>query len=199
MIGEHRVTTYGLTDEENNLVKKNFPASDYDLLDTDAPTDIIAISASAIIINAAALATDDREMLFDYYKEVFPSTDETVIWLGEPKPPKELTKYIKYYDCFDDIADKLKYILLTAHTKSKKAADYSKRLTEGIMILDLIRKKPGIKTQDIADTMELSLRAVQRYIASLQATGEWIVYDHQLKGWKLFHGISVLFGDDERG
>ena len=199
MIGEHRITTYGLTDDENRLVEKNFPSSDYELLDTDAPTDMIAISASAIIINAAALATDDWEMLCDYYKEVLPSTDETVIWLGEPKPPKELTKYIKCYNSFDAISDKLKYILLTAHTKSKKAADYSKRLTEGIMILDLIRKKPGIKTQEIADTMELSLRSVQRYIASLQATGEWIDYDHRLKGWKLFHGSSILFGDYERG
>ena len=38
-------------------------------------------------------------------------------------------------------------------------------------------------------------RTVQRYIAALQATGEWIEYDRTLKGWGLQKGVSILFGD----
>lgn len=47
----------------------------------------------------------------------------------------------------------------------------------------------------LSELTELPLRSVQRYIAALQATGEWIEYDRALRGWKLFHGISILYGD----
>ena len=62
-------------------------------------------------------------------------------------------------------------------------------------ILALIRKHPGISTQKLSELTELPLRSVQRYIAALQATGEWIEYDRALRGWKLFHGVSILYGD----
>ncbi len=55
--------------------------------------------------------------------------------------------------------------------------------------------------QKLSELTELPLRSVQRYIAALQATGEWIEYDRALRGWKLFHGVSILDGDvweDER-
>ncbi len=55
--------------------------------------------------------------------------------------------------------------------------------------------------QKLSELTELPLRSVQRYIAALRATGEWIEYDRVLRGWKLFHGVSILYGDvweDER-
>lgn len=55
--------------------------------------------------------------------------------------------------------------------------------------------------QKLSELTELPLRSVQRYIAALQAMGEWIEYDRALRGWKLFHGVSILYGDvweDER-
>ena len=134
-------------------------------------------------------------MIFDLYSQVDGCTNETVIWLDEPKPPKELRKFFKCYDSFDAIKDRLKYLLLTAHSKSKKAHEYSKKLVNGLRILALIRKHPGISTQKLSELTELPLRSVQRYIAALQATGEWIEYDRALRGWKLFHGISILYGD----
>ena len=198
---EYRVITFGLTDEENALVEENLPTRDYEVFDTDAPTDLIAIGCQALIVNAASMDSDSVGMIFDYYSQVNGCTDETVIWLGEPKPPKELRKFFKCYDSFDAIADKLKYLLLTAHSKSKKAHEYSEKLVNGLKILALIRKHPGISTQKLSELTELPLRSVQRYIAALQATGEWIEYDRTLRGWKLFHGVSILYGDvweDER-
>ena len=192
---EYRVITFGLTAEQNALVEENLPARDYEVFDTDAPTDLIAIGCQALIINAASIDSDSAGMIFDYYSQVNGCTDETVIWLGEPKPPKELRKFFKCYDSFDAIADKLKYLLLTAHSKSKKAHEYSEKLVNGLKILALIRKHPGISTQKLSELTELPLRSVQRYIAALQATGEWIEYDRALRGWKLFHGISILYGD----
>ena len=48
---------------------------------------------------------------------------------------------------------------------------------------------------ELTELTELPLRNVQRYISALQATGEWIEYDRSLRGWKLFHGFSILYGD----
>lgn len=199
MIGEHRIITFGLTNEQNETVRNNIPAKDYEVFDTDAPTDIIAIGSVAMIIQASELDEDSVGMLFDYYTQVNGCTDETVIWLGEPKPPKELQKFFRCYPSFADIAYKLKYILLNAHSKSSKAAEYSKKLTNGLLILSIILKKPGVTTNEISEKTDLPVRTVQRYIASLQAAGEWINYDRKLKGWKLFHGVSMLFMTSQDG
>lgn len=125
----------------------------------------------------------------------FPSSPRFLIIKGSFFIAQYLSICIKLYDSFDAIKDKLKYLLLTAHSKSKKAHEYSEKLVNGLKILALIRKHPGISTQKLSELTELPLRSVQRYIAALQATGEWIEYDRALRGWKLFHGISILYGD----
>ena len=192
-VPDGRVTTFGLSEEQNKLVENALPAKGYELFDTDVPTDLIAISAAALIINAAALDTESSEMVFDYYTEVGDCTDETVFWLGYPKPPNHLRAKFKCYENFDELAANLKYHLLSAHSKSKKAKDFSKQLMECLLIMKLIRSRPGIRTQEIVDELELSTRTVQRYISTLQAAGEWIAYDHTKKGWYLQDGASPLF------
>lgn len=192
-VPDGRVTTFGLSDEQNKVVENALPVKGYELLDTDASSDLIAISAAALIINAAALDTDSREMVFDYYTEVGDCTDETVFWIGSPKPPNHLRAKFKCYENFDELAVNLKYHLLSAHSKSKKAKDFSKQLMECLLIMKLIRSRPGIRTQEIVDELELSTRTVQRYISTLQAAGEWIAYDHTKKGWYLQDGVSPLF------
>ena len=195
MSRDYRINTFGLTEEQNAHVKANLPSHDCELYIADDPTDLIAINCEAMIVNASVMEQDSADMIFDLYTQIDGCTDETVIWLGEPKPPKELQKFFKCYDSFEAIADKLKYLLLAAHSKSKKAHEYSEKLVNGLKILTLIRSNPGISTQKLAELTELPLRSVQRYIAALQATGEWIEYDRSLRGWKLFHGISMLYGE----
>ena len=195
MIGEHRIITFGLTDAENDTVRRNFPVQDYELLDTEEPTDLIAISASAIIIYAPTLEQDSMEMIWDFYSEINCNTDETVIWLGEPKPPAELRKCLKSYASFADIEGKLKYLLLDAHTKSKKSSEFSKSILYALRILAEIRKRPGVTSRQLSEQLEISVRSVQRYIETLRCAGEWIEYDTAKKGWKLFDGVSVLFAD----
>lgn len=201
MIGEHRISTFGLTEKQNEFVRQSIPVHDYEIMDTSCPTDLIAISSAAIIVNAAALSADEYEMLVEYYTEVDGCTSESILWLGEPKPPAPIRKLMKLYDSFEAVQDKLKYVLLTAHKKSKHAADYSRRIADGIQILNLIRKYPGITTRQIVDKTELHPRTVQRYIAALQAAGEWIEYDRTLKGWALQQGMSMFYEDylDEEG
>ena len=62
MIGEHRVISFGFTLMENQLIQNSLPLKDYELLDTAAPTDLIAISSSAIIIRAESLDDEARDM-----------------------------------------------------------------------------------------------------------------------------------------
>ena len=56
-----------------------------------------------------------------------------------------------------------------------------------------ILSKPGIKTKELAESLEKSGRTVNRYINTLQMAGEWIVYDSVKKGWVLEYGTSQLF------
>lgn len=191
-----KIITFGLTNAQNALVNSWLPAKGYSLLSTDCATDLVALNATAFIINASSLKSDEIDLLWDYYSEVDGSTDETVLWIGEPTPPKKLQKILKHYKSFDDISENLKYMLLTAHKRTKKAHDYSKQLADGLLILSLIRKHPGIKTQELSLRTGLSVRAVQRYISALQATGEWLEYDSSSRGWQLQYGISILFGDE---
>ena len=87
---QRRIITFGLTEAQNALVEQSRPAGNYEVFDTDAPTDVIAIGAVAIIVFAPTMDEDSIGMIFDYYTEVEGCTNDTVIWLGEPKPPKSL-------------------------------------------------------------------------------------------------------------
>lgn len=190
-----KIITFGLTDSENETVKENLPTKDYELLDTNVTTDLIAIPAAAVIINGDALEDEGTEELFGYYIELGGFIDETVFWIGEKQLSCLSPKIFHYYDTFEEFSRNLKYHLLTAHNKVKSSKDFSEKLADCIKILALIRLNPGIKTQKLVDEIGRSTRTVQRYIATLQATGEWIEYDPKKKGWYLLDGISFLFGD----
>ena len=47
---QRRIITFGLTEAQNALVEQSRPAGNYEVFDTDAPTDVIAIGAVAIIV-----------------------------------------------------------------------------------------------------------------------------------------------------
>ena len=177
MTQDYRINTFGLTQKQNQFVSANLPVRDCELYIADTPTDLIAVNCEAMIVNASAMEQDDADMIFGYYQEVNGCTDETILWLGEPMPPKAARKFFKCYPDFDAITDKLKYLLLSAHSRSRKSYEYSEKLVNGLKILSLIRKRPGISTQTLTELTELPLRNVQRYISALQATGEWIEYD----------------------
>lgn len=169
------------------------PIKECELYVTDVPEDLIAISASAVIINAEKLSKSNVDMMFDYYTEIGKSADETVYWIGVPEPPKQLQKVIRTYSCFDELSVELKYQLLTAYRKSRKAKDFSRKMADCIKIISLVKARPGIKTQEIAERLEVSTRTVQRYISTLQVAGEGIEYDNTKKGWFLPGNYSILF------
>lgn len=192
-VPDGRVITFGLNQVQNLSVKNAFPVKGYELMETDVLTDLIAISASALIINGDVLDEAGSAMLFDYYTEIGGCMSETVFWIGVQKPPVHLCVGFKYYEDFESFQKNLKYHLLAAHSKSKKARDFSKQLMDCLLIMKLIRLQPGIRTQVLAEELDVSARTVQRYISTLQAAGEWIAYDTVRKGWYLQDGVSPLF------
>lgn len=118
IVPDDRVMTFGLTKMQNESVGKVLPIKDCELYVTDVPEDLIAISASSVIINAEKLSKSNVDMMFDYYTEIGKSADETVHWIGVPEPPGQLQKIIRTYSCFDELSVELKYQLLAAYRKS---------------------------------------------------------------------------------
>lgn len=194
-IADGYILTFGLNEEQNRLVETVLPSKTYELFRANSATDLIAIPASALVINADVLNEDDRNMIFDFYTGIDNCTDETLFLIGSVEQSADLRRNFKCYENFDEFAVSMKYHLLTALRKSREAKAFSNKLADSIKILSLIRSCPGIKTREIAEQTELSIRTVQRRINTLQGAGEWIEYDSVKKGWQLQNGISILFGD----
>lgn len=188
-----KVMTFGLSEQQNETVARALPNRNCELFDTDAFTDLVAIRASALIIDASSLTADEIEMLWGFYTEIDCCADETIFWLGEPQAPKYLRSIFKCYENFETIADELKYHLLSAHRKTKKISVLSSQLADCMCIMKYIRSKPYIRTRELAEKLSISERTVQRYITSLREAGEWIAYDKEKKGWYLQFGKSPFF------
>ena len=187
------VTTIGLTDDENKIIETALPQKKHEVAVMDAISDVIVNPAYAVIVNANEIAAQDREGLLGYYEEVCTGLQETVFWIDSKPLPSKLKKYIKVFDSFESLSENLKYYLLQAQKTEKKKSEFSIKLADCIRILSEIRKKPGIRTQELMGKLEKSKRTVQRYITALQMAGEWIEYDYKLKGWRLWLGKSRLF------
>lgn len=186
---------YGLSPEEIQIVEKSIPSDEYEVYIPDVIQDIVAIRRDALILNSAALKPPERELIVDYYTELSGSFDETVFWIGYPKPPSHLRAKFRCYDSFGQLSPALPEKLIKSHQKVKKSKAFSKNLAACLLILSLIRSNPGIQTRELSEKLELPTRTIQRHIAALQAAGEWIEYNTKNRGWQLQYGISVLFGD----
>ena len=195
MNSEKKVFTYGLSEEENTKVRKVLPSKEYGLIDEECITSLLAKNYTAVILNTNAMVQDEIDEVCDYYLNIGCSTDETLVWLGRAPVPAKMKTYVKAYPDFSSIEENLKFLLLTAHRKTKKVEGHSRMLADSLLILSMVRKFPGISTQQLVERTGISERSVQRYIKSIQATGEWLEYNRSKRGWELQYGKSLLFGD----
>lgn len=194
MLQTRLIMTVGLTDEEIDIIKKNVPQKECEVINTDDIRDIFAMHEFVVIAKTDVMETDEVDILLDFYSEIVPF-GETVIFIGKVQVPEKLSKYIVVYEDFDELKDKIKYVLLTAYRKQKKTENFSVTLANAIMILSMIRKHPYITSAELAERLELSQRSIQRYIETLRVAGEWIEYSTEKRGWMLSAGKSVLWGD----
>lgn len=186
------IIAFGLSNLELEALTQERPSAELKVIRTDEITDVIAIPAVAIIVNAAALSQEDRSMLTDFYLENRSCYDETIIWYNDSLPPQPLTRNFYSVKVLEDSFPKLKYLLLTACTNRKKALNFSKKVSQALMVLYQIRKNPGISTKRISELTEINERTVIRCINALQVAGEWIEFDHSCRGWKLQYGKSIF-------
>ena len=96
-----RIITFGLTNEENSFIKTLVNSKNFEVYDTNVASDLVAILATAIIVNAEKLETNDLELLENYYTEVNTGANEMVFWIGSPKPSIELQMLFKCFDSFE--------------------------------------------------------------------------------------------------
>ena len=185
-------------EEELDFIESIVPWKGTAIIDTDCPTDLIAVGCYASITNLSRIKDEGLQILYDYYLSVLDPA-EVPIFIGTPKLPipKELVNVIALYESMEKAKGKLKYDLLAAYRKQKKSVTFSRTISNALVVLTQIRKHPGITTEKLSAILELSTRTIQRYIESLRIAGEWILYDSSMKGWKLMDGKSILFGEPE--
>ncbi|MCD8379157.1 MAG: HTH domain-containing protein [Lachnospiraceae bacterium] len=188
------IMMYGFSEDEVSRAETVLPNKQAEIADVECFTDILAVRSYAVLINVSNISKTDLETFFEYYTEVG-YFSEILIIVGDTYIPENLKKSIHLYDTFDSLMVDMKYLLLSAYQRNKRNETFSTTLSNAIVILSEIRKHPGVTSAQLADKLELSLRSVQRYIETLRVAGEWIEYDHALKGWKLTDGKSVLWGD----
>lgn len=130
---ENIITTFGLTDEQNGFVRACSPTKECELRDYSAhcETDLLAQYSTVLILNSEKMSEEGRTMLWSFYKELNMAFEETVIWLGEPMSSDNLGKTFKCFDCFDEVKDKLKKLLLDAYKCEDRAVEYSRILEKG--------------------------------------------------------------------
>ena len=195
MNSNKKVFTYGLSKEENAKVQKVLPSKEYTLVDNEIITSLVAKNYTAVILNTDAMTPEQIEEVCNYYLSIDCCTDETFFWLGNVSVPTGMNGFVKTYRDFSCIEENLKFLLLTAHRKTKRVEGHSRMLADSLLILAMVRKFPGISTQKLAERTGISERTAQRYIKSIQATGEWLAYNRSKRGWELQYGKSLLFGD----
>ena len=106
-----RIITFGLTEEENALLKTLVHHKNLEIYAADISSDLVALLSTLIIIKATKLEADDLNLLENYYTEVGEYADETVFWIGSPLPPLYLQRIFKCHNKFDDIVPEIKKIL----------------------------------------------------------------------------------------
>ena len=189
------VMVFGFPDADS-IFQPLLPNRNICIWDTALVSDLIAVPCMASVINTSVIKNSDIQLIYEYYSDVTEPT-ETVILIGHSKVdvPQQLTGFFVCYDNLDIAKEKLKYDFLSAYRRQKKSESFSRTVANALTVLRQIKRQPGISTAKLASQLELSPRTIQRYIESLRIAGEWITYDQRKKGWTLFEGKSLLFGD----
>lgn len=117
---EGRVIAYGLSPNEIPFIEKCLPSKDYELYVSDDVRDILAVSCFALIVEADAVNSKDREIITEYYTDLGSNFSETVFWIGYPKPPSCLRTKFRCYENFDELAYILPECLIKAHQRRKR-------------------------------------------------------------------------------
>ena len=119
------IITFGLTERQNEIIKKSLPSKDYRLIITETFTDVIALTYTTAIVNANNICIDEREMMLSYYEEVSEMLYETICWIDAKTLSAKILKTFRRYKNFKIFEKEAKQFLLKAHCLYKKEKDFS--------------------------------------------------------------------------
>jgi len=184
-----------LSDDEIAALRSTLKDAEFFIADFE--TDIIAYSSYIGIINIDKISANEEESLMSFFEDLG-VLDENIVFYGE-KAANRKSKItgIQYFSTFEQVCDRIGFVLIDAKRKTKKTKTYSRMIADCMIILRLIRDNPYISSQRILDNMEFgyNIRTIQRYINTLRMTGEWIEYDLEKRGWYLIENKSLLLGE----
>ena len=99
---KEKILMYGLTEEQENLVKERH-AAEYEIVKTDCFTDIIAIPAAMVIVNPEKLSVTEQKQM----NEVFQHDYFTLLLFTNDFDKKNMPN-LKYWARFEDYMNKAK-------------------------------------------------------------------------------------------
>ena len=190
------VYLYGLSAEEAELVRKNLPSGQSEIVEAELASDLVACPSYAIIFRSAAMTPEEIDMMRGCFTEV-PYFVEVPIVIGGEEFPASVRSRFRVYPDFDSLLPDVKYLLMAGLRKQKKNRTFYYSLSIAIEMLSMLRRCPdGFTTGELAERMGVSTRSAQRFIETLRVAGEWIIYDAKTKHWRLeVAGKSALWGD----
>ncbi len=113
------IGAFGLSDEQIAVIKDNIPTKNFEIMDTDCFTDIVAYSEMAVVVMWDKLSEKDKGILIEFYTEIAPLF-ETMILIGDVEVPDELKKEVSIFADFDEFSGNARYILLNAYRRTRK-------------------------------------------------------------------------------
>lgn len=185
-MGIEQISTYGLTEDEFQLVKNSILKSSIEIFQEITPVDaVMRRRIFALVMNLDRSTTNQREFLQGIYEEFiwFP---ETLIFTGEFRPEWSVTGQIIYTKNLRELEPDLRQILQAAYSKTRNTENFSQGLIRSFQIAREIRNRPGVTTAKLSEDLFLSEHLINWYIILLQSSQELIEYNEETGGWNYF-------------
>ena len=187
-----RIICYACSPEEISRIKAEASKFDAEVLETDVYQDVSAIPCIMAVINPTIADIEGLEYIGSLLREC--PILVNLVSLGRC-PQLDIQKAKYTVADLDELLEKMKFLLLSYRRSAKSSEDFSKKITNALIVLKLIKLHPSIKTKEIAKHLEMNERTALRIINSLSCANELIAYDEKKKGWYLMGGYSVLLED----
>lgn len=184
------IAVLGFSDEEREIIQTALTKSTMELYEAEYVTDLLVNDYLMLIVDVSKVSGEELQPLLAYYNQIA-AFSESVILVGDCRE-LDFNNRITVYGQFEELQNKLKYLLLAAQKQRKNADNFSRSLSYALIILKMITDNPGISSKEIADRLEISPRSVTRYIETLNMAGESIVYNRKENGWSLEYDESLL-------
>lgn len=191
------ILTYGLSDEENEIVERNAERMGLKTFKTDCYTDVYGIPYFCIVIDPTQSTLEELEGFVELWEE----SRGLEIFLTKPLP-ENLVIPSRKVSLLQDLRvspELFRYKLVKAKVAMEKRVNMKDKVTDRIVrllkILKRLKRGKFCKTSDFAQELGVTTRTVQRDLALLDEIGEPIGYDTNQKAYFLLMDESFLWDE----